>query len=311
MSTRVLSDPAQESRPSWSPSADLAQPSRLPWLERWHLLSLDAPTVATVWTWFLARSAGVHLAGAALTQAKATLLAMFLAVWILYAADRLLDARAAARGRESLLEARHRFHARHAALFVAGLVAASLLLTAVLLRMPRPVLREYIALALALTAWLAAVHGSSRPARLPKELAVALFFAVATALPAFYRGAARGWLFSVTLCFALTCAANCFFLLRWESMRRALPMHPSAAVALRLLQRLAPALLVACAATGLALAPLGTRSFPPLACAISVAALLVLDRFRQSLAATTLRALGDAALLSPLAFAWLLRTGAR
>ena len=55
-------------------------------LELWHLLSLDAPTVAVLWTWFIAAS--VHIA-----LPLTSLLAMGLVVWMLYAADRLLDAR--------------------------------------------------------------------------------------------------------------------------------------------------------------------------------------------------------------------------
>ena len=55
-------------------------------LTLWHLLSLDAPTVAVLWTWFIARTNHVHLP-------LASLAAMALAVWILYAADRFLDAR--------------------------------------------------------------------------------------------------------------------------------------------------------------------------------------------------------------------------
>ena len=52
----------------------------------WHLLSLDAPTVAALWTWFIARANHIRLP-------LASPVAMALAVWMLYAADRLLDAR--------------------------------------------------------------------------------------------------------------------------------------------------------------------------------------------------------------------------
>ena len=51
----------------------------------WHLLSLDAPTVAALWTWFIAATNHIHLP-------LSSPLAMFIAVWTLYAADRVLDA---------------------------------------------------------------------------------------------------------------------------------------------------------------------------------------------------------------------------
>ena len=50
----------------------------------WHLLSLDAPTVAALWTWFIAEACHVHIP-------LLSTLAMAVAVWTLYAADRLLD----------------------------------------------------------------------------------------------------------------------------------------------------------------------------------------------------------------------------
>jgi hypothetical protein len=55
-------------------------------LALWHLLSLDAPTIAALWTWFIASANHIHLP-------IASTLAMALAVWMLYAADRLMDAR--------------------------------------------------------------------------------------------------------------------------------------------------------------------------------------------------------------------------
>ena len=79
-------------------------------LALWHLLSLDAPTVAVIWTWFVARAEHVRLPWA-------TPAAMGIAVWMLYAGDRLLDARVLDGVRTAWtgerLEARHLFHYRH------------------------------------------------------------------------------------------------------------------------------------------------------------------------------------------------------
>ncbi|MGC2300913.1 MAG: hypothetical protein WA476_19055, partial [Acidobacteriaceae bacterium] len=52
----------------------------------WHLLSLDAPTVAVLWAWSFARAADVHPSGSALAV-------LGIGTWLIYVADRLLDAR--------------------------------------------------------------------------------------------------------------------------------------------------------------------------------------------------------------------------
>src|ERR1700679_1878644 len=96
----------------------------------WHLLSLDAPTVAALWTWFIARANHIHLP-------PSSILAMAVAVWMLYAADRLMDARLmdtrlmdTRQMNTSLhkpapseeLEARHYFHHRHRTAFLTGIL---------------------------------------------------------------------------------------------------------------------------------------------------------------------------------------------
>jgi hypothetical protein len=104
-------------------------------LALWHLLSLDAPTVAALWTWFIARAAGIHLPAA-------SPIAMALAVWIVYAADRLLDAdRADSAPLRAELEARHRFHHRHGRAFAVGIAAAVIALGALLPMLDTPALR--------------------------------------------------------------------------------------------------------------------------------------------------------------------------
>ena len=107
-------------------------------LALWHLLSLDAPTVAALWTLFVARS--VHLMLPWTAPA-----AMFLAVWMIYAADRLLDARGLASGSWQtgkletgpVLEARHHFHDRQRSGFFSGITIASVALAALLPRLNR------------------------------------------------------------------------------------------------------------------------------------------------------------------------------
>ena len=94
----------------------------------WHLLSLDAPTVAALWTWFIASANHLHLPAV-------SIVAMFLAVWMLYAADRLLDARNIDASSTGDLEARHYFHNQHRSAFLTGILAASITLAILLPRL--------------------------------------------------------------------------------------------------------------------------------------------------------------------------------
>ena len=100
-------------------------------LEHWHLLSLDAPTVATAWMLLAAQASHVRLA-------PVLPVAMFVAVWMLYALDRLLDARLLD-GRKAAGERfapRHYFHRHHAARFRLALFAAAILLAGLIAHFP-------------------------------------------------------------------------------------------------------------------------------------------------------------------------------
>ena len=95
-----------------------------------NLLSLDAPLVAMAWLYVFAKTwrLGYHP-----WEAYASL---GLAVWIIYVADRLLDASLAG-GTKAALEPRHRFHVANQryfriAMVIAGLIAVALVVT----RMP-------------------------------------------------------------------------------------------------------------------------------------------------------------------------------
>ncbi len=105
-------------------------------LALWHLLSLDAPTIAVLWTWFIAAASHVHLP-------VTSILAMASAVWTLYAADRLLDTQSAT---PSDLEARHHFHHRYRTAFLAGILLASLAMAVLLPRIPSEAIHLYLIL---------------------------------------------------------------------------------------------------------------------------------------------------------------------
>ncbi len=237
-------------------------------LSLWHLLSLDAPTVATLWLCFVA-----HVTHTALPPLLAP--AMFLAVWILYAADRLLDTEA--------LEPRHHFHHRHRAAFLSVMVPVAVTVAVLLTHTRLPL--AYFPLAAILLLWLAAVHLPRVPAsaRLPKELATGLLFSAAIFAPELPHQAIPA------LLFALLCALNCAWIHAWETPQ---PTHPVTRILLRYLPQLTAALL------------LSLLHPTPIAAAIALAAaaLLTLNHFRHRLAPTTLRAAADLALLTPLLF---------
>ena len=263
----------------------------------WHLLSLDAPTVATLWTWAIARSGGLRLG-------PAWLYAVFVAVWILYAADRLLDSSPSRAELTAELEDRHHFHARHRRRFRVALAAAGVALVLLLPAVSAAAMRLYLALAAVLCAWLLLIHLPpavlSRPARpLPKELAVGVFFAAATALPAMAeRPALRLQLLPVAVLFAALCSLNCVFIHAWEHPSRAsqAAAHPGLRFALRHVRPCAVGLGVLAVIAACVRGP-----WSPLATAVAIsAALLLLLDLSPPTDGTLLRAAADLALLTPL-----------
>ena len=100
----------------------------------WHLLSLDAPTVAVLWAWLFARAMHLRLPSVAM-------LLLGLATWLLYVADRILHG--LRKERRELLRDRHIFPARHRRAFLsAALILAGLSVWMALTRMYPKALRE-------------------------------------------------------------------------------------------------------------------------------------------------------------------------
>jgi hypothetical protein len=272
-------------------------PRRSP-LALWHLLSLDAPSVAAVWTIAVARAVGLHLpwtAGAA----------MFIAVWILYAADRLLDARLLDAGPSPSgqtppdLEERHRFHHRHRRAFLAGITIAACAVAVLLHSLDTSALRLYALLATLLSAYLVLIHSRADSAhRLPKELAVGIFFPAAVFIPTVARlPQLRLDLLPIALLLAALCSLNCLFLYAWEHPHHRVQAHSSTLWATRHLIALTStvaALSLCCL--------LFTRLLSSLTACIFASSLLllVLHNLRQRLQPIHLRALADLVLLTPL-----------
>jgi hypothetical protein len=272
-------------------TTQIALPRTASPLALWHLLSLDAPTVAVLWTWFVARASGVSLPIASLG-------AMALAVWALYAADRLLDARGldTPQGPMAELEARHLFHHRHARAFLSGIALAAAVLAALLPQLDPAAIRLYLAEGAVLCVWFLILHAGSSarrlPAqRLPKEIAVGLFFSAAVFIPAVVRDSGlRLALLPCALLFAALCSLNCFFIDAWE--------HEGTRFDSPRLRLLAVA--AAIAGTTLAIFSRDSSGPIPFACALAAVLLLALDRHRRRLSRTHLRAAADLALLTPL-----------
>ena len=247
----------------------------------WHLLSLDAPTVAALWTFFVARATHTALPSAAPA-------AMFLAVWILYAGDRLLDTRhlrSAVRTRSAKLEARHLFHFRHRRAFLTIMPIAAIAIAALLPDLLTATLHLYLIEGALLIGWFLLVHTTR--SHLPKELVVGLYFAAATFTPTLVRRPhAPATLLLDAALFAVLCTLNCLFIHAWEDDLRA--PHTRLATVAALLCLLGLAASFATPAPAIAAAS-----------ALAGGCLLALHRLRQTLSRTHLRAAADLALLTP------------
>ena len=259
-----------------------------PWL--WpNLLSLDAPLVAAVWQDFVARSFHVPLR-------PAGRIALFLTVWAIYIADRLLDVRRPANAAES---ARHRFYRRYrasAGALLAVLLAADFAIVAFWLR--PAVLRNGLAPLAAVLVYLAALNIGPSQRRIPKEFAVAFLFTTGTFLVAWTNDPASPLaLLLPAVAFFVLCLANLAAIERWEAAelrRTAPPAHPAA----RALARAALVWIPLFAAAALA----GARDPWYAAVALSAAAIAGLLCLGGRLPLDARRVLVDAALLTPLLF---------
>jgi hypothetical protein len=263
-------------------------------LALWHLLSLDAPTVAALWTWFIARANHLSL------PLSATL-AMAIAVWMLYAADRLLDAQST---QPDALEPRHRFHHRHRTAFLTGILIASIALAFLLPRLEGASIHLYLILGGLVFGYFILIHATRSAHRLPKEIAVGIFFAAATFIPTVARQPhLRLPLLAPALLFATLCSLNCLFIYAWEHPDHpAVPItHPAHALTRAALRHLpAIAVTIAIAGTALALFDHNTPWPIPFATAAAAILLLTLHHRRNHIHPTTLRAAADLALLTPI-----------
>ena len=192
-------------------------------LRYWHLLSLDAPTVAALWCWAFGRASRLRLA-------PWLPAALAMGTWLFYVADRLLDARFSP---DATLQERHRFHCRHQGWFLIVAVPVAVVLAVLIARMPDSLLVAYSVLGALSLLYLGLVHLPARTSRgtslpyFPKEFVTALLFAAASALPAWDEARRRAAAMPrhhplLLLCplFALLCWLNCVAIEDWEQHRR-------------------------------------------------------------------------------------------
>ena len=282
-------------------------PALLRW---WHLLSLDAPTVAALWSWSFARAMHIHLPWTAP-------LLLALGTWLVYVADRILDGLGG--GASGQLRERHFFYARHrAGALAVGALASLALLWLIFTRMNPAARREDIALFAAALVYFCLIHvwAPQSPSGIerwfPKEIAVAVVFASAVAVPAWSRlQGQRILLAPLVVLFSLLCWLNCVAIEKWEKWESPSSSHARASssapphLSTRWTQRHLPLVVCGIALLGVIAAALSIVSAAPLAmtslylaCTVSALLFLALDRSR--LDSFDLRIAADAALLTPL-----------
>jgi hypothetical protein len=219
---------------------------------------------------------------------------------MLYAADRLLDARlldAAHAANE--LEARHLFHHRHRPAFLIGISIAVTALAALLPRLDPNAIRLYLIEGALLSGWFIILHATRGAHRLPKEIAVGLFFSAAAFIPTVAREPnLRATLLPSAILFAALCSFNCLFIYAWE---HTVPSDTTPHATTRLALAHLPALTITVAIASTALALFAPSPAKPIASACTFAAilLLALHRNRRHFSRIDLRAAADLALLTP------------
>lgn len=249
-------------------------------LSLWHVCSLDAPVVAFVWTLLLGGTA------APIRYAAVTL---SIAVWMLYITDRLFDARQT----NATLQERHLFHRTYAHRFHLLLAFLAPFLMWLLWHVQPEIRGDWILLLLPLTLYFAAIH--LLHARMPKEFLVAVFFSITCSVPNIVQhGMATAW--PGILLFGLLCWSNCVAIARWESIEQPAADLPTRAVA-DLFHALCWITILLATLLGFWLHLTALAA----CCVLSTVALFALDLAHKGIAPVSLRALADAALLSPLA----------
>lgn len=262
-----------------------------------NLLSLDAPFVAVAWLYVFSKTWRVDI-----LQWPAYV-SLGLVVWIIYAADRLLDA-SMHNEEGGKIKARHEFHRRHKGFFRIGLVVASLTALVLVVGGLSVSIYSYAVIGAILVATFFALsfYSTLGPDELPyaKNIIAGTTFAFGTAMLAiaetsFYW---KDLVFSPELiCFAVLCVLNISAIDLWEHANRSIDLEIKAADELALTL---PLTLLGGAA--ILFAWREHESMRPFFYAILTGAALlqILNRNRNRFSMDALRVLADVALLVPI-----------
>lgn len=270
---------------------------RKPWWLYPNLLSLDAPLVAVVWLYIFAKTWTVQY------LPWTAYIALGLIVWMIYVADRLIDA-SMPEGGSGRLEARHDFHRKHQRLFrlllkIAAVTAVILVVT----QLPRAIYGYSILGGVMISGFFTlSVFSSSGPNEIPhaKNIIAGLTFAYGTAMVAYvFKNFEMTELIrsSELICFAVLCILNISAIDLWEHSARFADVETKAGDELALTL---PLTLLGAAALIFALKDPDLTTRPFFYAILTGAALLqVLNRTRQRFSMDALRVLADVALLVP------------
>ena len=237
-----------------------------------NLLSLDAPLVAVLWQVLFARCFHAPL------DAVAVVL-LLLTVWLIYAADRTLDA-----WKGGCHSARHEFYRRHwKNLLPVWMAALGLAAWLALERLPSGLFLRGAVLLTVVAVYFAMVHAGA--GRWPKEAVVGVLFALGASLVAWGQVKTAADVATIFL-FSGLCWMNCLAIEKWETGQR--DWSPCTA-----------GLWLGAVAGILLYAHRPVLGGAELA---SAAAFVLLGRARPRLSANAVRVLADVALLSPVLF---------
>ncbi len=191
------------------------------------ILSLDAPLVAVLWQALFARKLGVHL-----DWHDPVLLG--LAVWIVYAADRWIEGWRL--DLNTVQTQRHQFYLSHRwPVFWVGIAA---IIATTIIAIARLDGREFKAGFILLIPTLLYLFSHQlvhrhHPLRLPKEIVIAVIFALGCAIaPAVIVPAKIPELLIPVTLFGLLCFANCALIASWE--KEVDTLHGQTSLALQL-----------------------------------------------------------------------------
>ncbi len=242
-----------------------------------NLLSLDAPLVAVLWQILFIRcfhaSAGVE-----------TSILLPVAVWLIYAADRMLDA-----WRGSAATPRHTFYQQHWRAVVPVWVAVLIGGSWAAWNYSTPLLwSRGLWIAAGTGLYLCAVHATPRVWRKPgtKEAAVGIVFALGVSLAAWPMVGTWTDILAIAQ-FCLLCWMNCMAIEDWE---RNSPARSAVVIAAGVVAIVSVMLL--------------RTHRPVIACAETASGLglLLIDRYATRMSRDAARVLADAVLLTPILF---------